>query len=216
MLPASQHKRPGYSKLKHVCVQEKRVLAKFDVDVKEYERNMAEDPGTSQKHPLEKLPRLNRQIVEDREDIAKGPRAIVVHCTHGFNRSGFMICHLLMRKYPSMKVSDCVRAYASRASDLPHGMNSQRARNVTWLEDLCRFQEARPPGMYKDEYIQSLFQYYHEERVASGPQAIDTPLVPSWKPGDDSPEHFVDDDQPKAAAPPGVLALESSVRHQDC
>jgi hypothetical protein len=56
----------------------------------------------------------------------------------------------------------------------------------------CRFQEARKPGMYKDEYIQALFKYYHQRRIESGPGAIETPLVPSWKPEDGSPEHFND------------------------
>jgi hypothetical protein len=50
--------------------------------------------------------------------------------------------------------------------------------------------------MYKDEYIQSLFDYYHEPRADEGPAAVETPLVPVWKPEDDSPEHatFADED----------------------
>lgn len=55
-----------------------------------------------------------------------------------------------------------------------------------------RFTKARPPGIYKDEYIQGLFRYYRQARKESGPGAIETPLVPAWKPGDDSPENFVD------------------------
>jgi hypothetical protein len=43
--------------------------------------------------------------------------------------------------------------------------------------------------MYKDEYIQALFDYFHEPRGDDGPDAVETPLVPVWKPEDDSPEH---------------------------
>lgn len=56
----------------------------------------------------------------------------------------------------------------------------------------CRFTKARPPGIYKDEYIQGVFRYYRQARQESGAGAIETPLVPAWKPGDDSPENFVD------------------------
>ena len=53
----------------------------------------------------------------------------------------------------------------------------------------CRFEAARAPGMYKDEYIQQLFEYYHEERDDEQTQ---TPMLPAWKAddGEASPEHF--------------------------
>ena len=44
-----------------------------------------------------------------------------------------------------------------------------------------RFAEARKPGIYKDEYIQALFEYYHETRPEFGPHAVLTPLEPRWK-----------------------------------
>lgn len=33
----------------------------------------------------------------DRQKHLKNPKYIVVHCTHGHNRTGFMIVHYLMR-----------------------------------------------------------------------------------------------------------------------
>jgi hypothetical protein len=54
--------------------------------------------------------------------------------------------------------------------------------------------------MYKDEYIQALFDYYHEKRPDEGPDCIETPLVPVWKPEDDSPEHATFEDDEHAAA----------------
>jgi hypothetical protein len=59
-----------------------------------------------------------------------------------------------------------------------------------------RFAKARSPGIYKDDYIQALYAYYHEERPDFGPDAVETPLVPAWKPDGSSPEHF---GQPDAA-----------------
>ena len=53
-----------------------------------------------------------------------------------------------------------------------------------------RFSEARRPGIYKDDYIQSLFEYFHEVRPEAGPHAVETPMVPAWKPDDGSPEHY--------------------------
>jgi hypothetical protein len=52
--------------------------------------------------------------------------------------------------------------------------------------------------MYKDEYIQTLFEYYHEERDDA--QTL-TPMLPSWKAenGDESPEHFGSDENGSVA-----------------
>lgn len=68
--------------------------------------------------------------------------------------------------------------------------------------DCFRFENARPPGMYKDEYIQTLFNYYHEQRDDA--QTL-TPMLPVWKVenGDDSPEHF-DDNAPGATSMAGA------------
>lgn len=62
------------------------------------------------RHPLQKMPRMERAVVEGRELVAQGPKVIVVHCTHGYNRSGFMFCHYMKRLKPWMSVADCVKA----------------------------------------------------------------------------------------------------------
>ena len=81
----------------------------------------------------------------------------------------------------------------------------------------CRFTKARPPGIYKDEYIQGLFQYYRQHREESGAAAVETPLVPAWKPGDDSPENFVDDDGPdKRNTDDGAAPAPVSTVHDAC
>ena len=54
-----------------------------------------------------------------------------VHCTHGFNRTGYLIC-CYMVEVLDMAVEDAVEMYAG----------------------------ARPDGIYKDHYIQQLFTKY--------------------------------------------------------
>eukprot|EP00252_Welwitschia_mirabilis_P009903 TRINITY_DN22838_c0_g1_i1.p1 TRINITY_DN22838_c0_g1~~TRINITY_DN22838_c0_g1_i1.p1 ORF type:complete len:663 (-),score=125.64 TRINITY_DN22838_c0_g1_i1:857-2845(-) len=61
---------------------------------------------------------------------------ILVHCTHGHNRTGFMIVHYLVRT---------------------HG--------ITVREALQRFATSRPPGIYKPDYIDALFRFYNERKT---------------------------------------------------
>eukprot|EP00045_Choanoeca_perplexa_P014122 m.164321 g.164321 ORF g.164321 m.164321 type:complete len:795 (+) comp16575_c0_seq1:224-2608(+) len=63
---------------------------------------------------------------------ARNPKALIgVHCTHGFNRTGFMIVAFLVEEM----------AYS--------------------VEDAIRFfTRSRPPGIYKDDYIRDLCQRY--------------------------------------------------------
>lgn len=39
------------------------------------------------------------------------------------------------------------------------------------------FATARPPGIYKESYLDTLFDYFHEKR----PSAVQTPPLPPWK-----------------------------------
>lgn len=71
---------------------------------------------------------------------------IAIHCTHGFNRTGFLISSYLVER------EDCSVEAA-----------------------LQMFAQARPPGIYKDEYIKELFARY--EDVEDAPPA---PELPEW------------------------------------
>ncbi|KAL9263194.1 mRNA-capping enzyme-like protein, partial [Drosera capensis] len=75
-------------------------------------------------------------------------RYVLVHCTHGHNRTGYMIVHYLMRTMP-ISVSDAIQ----------------------------KFSEARPPGIYKEDYIDTLYTFYHERK----PDWISCPPTPEWK-----------------------------------
>jgi mRNA-capping enzyme len=96
---------------------------------------------------------------------------VLVHCTHGFNRTGFMIATWLIRR-----------------------------GGLTVAAALRRFAEARPPGIYKPDYIAELFRYYHEARPAS---AVPPPL-PAFKVGEpDSPRRDGDENAPEGGGEAG-------------
>ncbi|XP_024637704.1 mRNA-capping enzyme isoform X2 [Medicago truncatula] len=73
---------------------------------------------------------------------------ILVHCTHGHNRTGYMIIHYLMRAM-SMSVTQAIKI----------------------------FSDARPPGIYKPDYIDALYTFYHEKK----PEMVVCPPTPEWK-----------------------------------
>ncbi|PRQ19266.1 putative mRNA (guanine-N(7)-)-methyltransferase [Rosa chinensis] len=84
---------------------------------------------------------------------------ILVHCTHGHNRTGYMIIHYLMRMLPMHTVTEAIQTFA----------------------------KARPPGIYKPDYIDALYSFYHEGK----PAEIVCPPTPDWK---RSSEFVPDDD----------------------
>lgn len=109
-----------------------------------------------------KLPCRGRDEVPDEETVntfvfevmrflaqnARERKYVVVHCTHGHNRTGFMIVHFLMR-----------------------------TQGGSVADKLEEFAKARPPGIYKKDYIESLFTFYHQVR----PREVECPPTPEWK-----------------------------------
>jgi len=85
---------------------------------------------------------------------------IAVHCTHGFNRTGFLIAAFLIQV---------------------HDWSPEAA--------LAAFAQARPPGIYKDDYIQELFERYGDPSDAPA-----APERPEWCFEDDQ-EQAEDDDE---------------------
>ena len=78
--------------------------------------------------------------------IRSNPLEIIgVHCTHGFNRTGWLITNYLIQMN-DWSVDAAVRTFAM----------------------------ARSPGIYKQEYIESLFEKYHEDVM------MDAPSMPAW------------------------------------
>jgi mRNA-capping enzyme len=95
---------------------------------------------------------VNQACWEIRKALLNSPETyILVHCTHGFNRTGYVICSALCRLFAA------------------EGIGADRA--------VRRFSAARAPGIYKKGYLDDLFWQHHERR----PPHIPTPEVPLWK-----------------------------------
>lgn len=76
--------------------------------------------------------------------IEKNPTELIgVHCTHGFNRTGFLICAYLVEKMD----------WSVEAA-------------------VATFSQARAPGIYKGEYLKELFRRYGDEEEAPAAPAL--------------------------------------------
>lgn len=76
--------------------------------------------------------------------ISENPLEIIgVHCTHGFNRSGFMLVSFLVENY---------------------GWELGAA--------LLKFAEVRPPGIYKKDYLLELYKKYDDEEFVPEPPPL--------------------------------------------
>ncbi|KAL7172339.1 hypothetical protein ACSBR2_031936 [Camellia fascicularis] len=62
-------------------------------------------------------------------------KIILVHCTHGHNRTGYMIVHFLVR-----------------------------TESISVTEAIEKFSRARHPGIYKRDYIDGLYSFYNEKK----------------------------------------------------
>ncbi|KAK7287468.1 hypothetical protein RIF29_00748 [Crotalaria pallida] len=94
---------------------------------------------------------VNRFVYEVTQFLVRqkhSKKYILVHCTHGHNRTGYMIIHYLMRSM-SMSVTQAIKI----------------------------FSDARPPGIYKPDYIDGLYTFYHEKK----PEMVVCPPTPEWK-----------------------------------
>lgn len=112
---------------------------------------------------------------------------VLVHCTHGHNRTGYMIVHYLMRTLP-ISVTQAIKMFA----------------------------DARPPGIYKPDYIDALYSFYHEKK----PAMVVCPPTPEWKRstefdlnGDALPDD--DDDVDSASLPQGSQETVVLMKNDD-
>lgn len=95
--------------------------------------------------------------------LIKSPLEVIcIHCTHGFNRTGFLICSYLIEEL---------------------GWSIEAA--------IQEFTRSRQPGIYKQEYLNQLYQNYGDE----DDRPCQAPEKPSWCFEDDD----VDDDGDKLA-----------------
>ncbi|XP_008787727.1 mRNA-capping enzyme-like [Phoenix dactylifera] len=145
-----------------------------------------------------KIPCKGRDAVPDNESVntfvyevmqflsrqKHSKKHILVHCTHGHNRTGFMIIHFLMRTQ-LLHVSDALHIFA----------------------------QARPPGIYKQDYIESLYLFYHES-----PENLVCPPTPEWKRSSDldlNGEAVQDDDDDGDPATFSNVHMENKIITND-
>lgn len=81
---------------------------------------------------------------------------IAVHCTHGFNRTGFLITSYLVEKY-DFAVAAALQTFAT----------------------------ARPPGIYKQDYINELFKRYGDVDEDEKDDIPLAPELPEWCHGEE-------------------------------
>lgn len=89
-----------------------------------------------------------------------------------------MIVHYLMRSGP-MNVTQ-VSFHLFRCICALHFMYLVRVKNlILWCfsQALKIFSDARPPGIYKPDYIDALYTFYHEIK----PESVICPSTPEWK-----------------------------------
>lgn len=72
---------------------------------------------------------------------------------------------------------------------------------LTILQAIKMFADARPPGIYKPDYIDALYTFYHEKK----PEMVVCPSTPEWKRSSDldlNGEAVPDDDDDGVSAAP--------------
>lgn len=83
---------------------------------------------------------FREKLASLRERLSGPDDVVAIHCTHGFNRTGFIIVRYL--------VQEC-------------GMRLEEA--------ITTFREYRSPGIYKEDYLRKLFDLFHEPMTIHSP-----------------------------------------------
>ena len=92
------------------------------------------------------------------------PRDLIgVHCTHGFNRTGYLICAYLVI------ANDWECVIFSKTQILIKSLIFSPEAAV------LAFASARPPGIYKQDYLTTLF-----ERFGDKTESLTAPEKPTW------------------------------------
>ncbi|MCD7472149.1 hypothetical protein HAX54_013145 [Datura stramonium] len=97
-------------------------------------------------------------VVQFTSQESQASKYAVVHCTHGHNRTGYMIVHFLVRN-----------------------------QSVSVSEAIAKFAQARPPGIYRQKYVEALYDFYCQSK----PELFVCPQTPEWKRDSDQDNEVV-------------------------
>lgn len=132
-------------------------------------------PGQDSVPDAESVDRFISEVVQFiTSQESQASKYAVVHCTHGHNRTGFMIVHFLVRN-----------------------------QSITVSEAIATFAQARPPGIYRLNYIEALYDFYFQSK----PEHFVCPQTPKWKRDSDQDNEVV--------APSRNLARAGAVSDSD-
>ncbi|XP_069145369.1 uncharacterized protein [Solanum lycopersicum] len=131
-------------------------------------------PGQDSVPDAESVDRFISEVVQLTSQESQASKYVVVHCTHGHNRTGYMIVHFLVRN-----------------------------QSVSVSEALATFAQARPPGIYRQMYVEALYDFYFQSK----PELLVCPETPEWKRDSDQDNEVV--------APSGNLSTTGAVSDAD-
>nr|GMC53267.1 mRNA-capping enzyme-like isoform X1 [Ipomoea batatas] len=83
----------------------------------------------------ESINRFIDEVTKFKSQPENANKYVFLHCTHGYNRTGYMIVHFLVR-----------------------------IEKITVTEAIAKFSNARSPGIYKKDYIDALYRSYLESK----------------------------------------------------
>ncbi|XP_049354303.1 uncharacterized protein LOC125818811 isoform X3 [Solanum verrucosum] len=92
-------------------------------------------PGQDSVPDAESVDRFISEVVQLTSQESQASKYAVVHCTHGHNRTGYMIVHFLVRN-----------------------------QSVSVNEAIATFAQARPPGIYRRKYVEALYDFYFQSK----------------------------------------------------
>ncbi|PHU07282.1 hypothetical protein BC332_23771 [Capsicum chinense] len=115
-------------------------------------------PGQDSVPDDESVNRFISEVVQFTSQESQASKYAVVHCTHGHNRTGYMIVHFLVR-----------------------------TQSVSVSEAITTFAQARPPGIYRQKYVEALYDFYLQAK----PEPLVCPQTPEWKKNSDQDNEVV-------------------------
>lgn len=123
---------------------------------------------------------LAERASEKQKGGKRGAGVILVHCTHGFNRTGAMLVHYMQRARPWPRLNENLAEFARARSAAETVRSDGGVGGVGGDGGSSPTRPAAPRapcGIYKPEYIDALFDEYLERRF----RTTATPPTPSWK-----------------------------------